>query len=156
MSDEPRIDAWNRRVDWPLTALAVVFLGSYAWSVLDTSLDEPTQDGFELLFRVIWALFGIDYLTRVYLARRKWRFVGNHLPDLLILLLPMFRQLRALRLVTAIGVLNRQLRADFRGRVAIYVGGTVALVCLVASLAVLDAERNAPNASITTFGDALW
>lgn len=30
------------------------------------------------------------------------------------------------------------------------------LVGFVASLAVLDAERDAPNASITTFGDALW
>ncbi len=156
MSDEPRVDAWNRRLDWPLTALAVVFLGSYAWSVLDTSLDERAQDGFELLFQVIWVLFGIDYLARVYLARRRWRFVGTHIPDLVVLLLPMFRQLRALRLIIAIGILNRELRADFRGRVAIYVGVTVVLVCLVASLAVLDAERDAPNATITSFGDALW
>ena len=33
---------------------------------------------------------------------------------------------------------------------------TVSLVGFVAALAVLDAERDAPDASITTFGDALW
>jgi voltage-gated potassium channel len=68
----------------------------------------------------------------------------------------MFRPLRALRLVAVLGVLNRQLRDDFRGRVAVYVGGTVGLVAFVASLAVLDAERSAPDAQITDFGEALW
>jgi voltage-gated potassium channel len=37
-----------------------------------------------------------------------------------------------------------------------YVVGTVMLIAFVASLAVLDAERYAPDSSITTFGDALW
>jgi voltage-gated potassium channel len=32
----------------------------------------------------------------------------------------------------------------------------VVLVGFVASVAVLDAERDAPDASITTFGDAVW
>ena len=68
----------------------------------------------------------------------------------------MFRPLRALRVVTVISVLNRQLRDDARGRIAVYVVVTVALVGFVASLAVLEAERNAPEASITTFGEALW
>jgi voltage-gated potassium channel len=101
-------------------------------------------------------VFGLDYLVRISLARRRWYFIGTHLLDLAILLLPMFRPLRAMRVVTVISVLNRQLRDDARGRVAIYIGGTVVLVGFVAALAVLDAERNAPDASITTFGEALW
>jgi len=43
-----------------------------------------------------------------------------------------------------------------RGRVAIYVAGAMSLVLLIASLAVLDAERGAQNATIKTFGDAAW
>jgi voltage-gated potassium channel len=58
--------------------------------------------------------------------------------------------------ITVISVLNRQLRNDVRGQVVAYVVGTVALVGFAASLAVLDAERNAPDASITTFGEAVW
>jgi len=53
-------------------------------------------------------------------------------------------------------VLNRQLRDDARGRVVFYVVGTVALVGFVSSLAVLDAERDVPAASITSFGEAVW
>ncbi|MCW0213826.1 MAG: ion channel [Pseudonocardia sp.] len=154
--DEPRIATWDRRVDWPLTALAVVFLAGYAWQVLDTTLAPWVDTLLEIVLTATWVIFGIDYLIRIGLARRRWRFIGTHLLDLAILLLPMFRQLRVLRLVTVIGVLNRQLRDDFRGRVAVYVGGTVGLVAFVSSLAVLDAERYAPDSQITDFGEALW
>src|SRR5215203_3913450 len=101
MEDEPRIAAWNAKVDWPLTGLTLVFLAGYAWQVLDTSLDPRARGVLDL-------------------------------------------------------VLNRQLRDDFRGRVPIYVGATVGLVGFVAALAVLEAERSAPDASITTFGEAVW
>jgi voltage-gated potassium channel len=103
-----------------------------------------------------WVLFGIDYVVRLALARQRWRYFRTHLLDLVILALPMFRQLRALRVITVISVLNRQLRGDFRGRVAVYVAASVVLVGFVASLAVLDAERDVPDASITTFGEAVW
>jgi voltage-gated potassium channel len=156
MEDEPRIAAWNAKVEWPLTGLAVAFLAGYAWQVLDTSLGPVGRDALELTLTGIWLLLGADYVVRLALARQRLRFVRSHLLDLLLLLLPMFRPLRALRVVTVIGVLNRQLRADFRGRVALYVGTTVGLVGFVAALAVLNAERNAPEASITTFGDAIW
>ncbi len=145
--DEPRVAAWNRRADWPLTALALVFLIAYAWSVLDRSISPAGRDALEGLFTAVWVVFGLDYLIRVALARRRVRYVLSHLPDLAILLLPMLRQLRILRLVTVLSVLNRQLRDDARGRVALYVAGTVSLVGFVAALAVLDAERDAPDAS---------
>ncbi|WP_181784223.1 potassium channel family protein [Pseudonocardia pini] len=151
-TDEPRIAAWDRRLDWPLTGLAVVFLGIYAWQVLDRGAPELLDTSLT----VIWAIFGADYVVRLALARRRGRFVATHLVDLLILVLPMFRQLRVLRIVTVISVLNRQLRDDFRGRIAVYVTGTVGLVAFVAALSVLEAERDAPDSSITTFGEALW
>lgn len=154
--EEPRIAAWERRMDWPLTGLAVAFLAAYAWQVLDTTLSPAARDALELLITAVWVLFGIDYAVRLALARNRRRFVVTHLIDLAILLLPMLRQLRALRVVTVISVLNRQLRDDFRGRVAVYVGATVTLVAFASALAVLDAERNAPDASITDFGEALW
>lgn len=156
MEDEPRIAAWNAKVDWPLTGLAVAFLGLYAWQVLDTGLGPEAREAVDLALTGIWVLFGVDYLVRITLARNRRRFVGSHLLDLAFLLLPMIRPLRALRVITVISVLNRQLRDDARGRIAIYVGATVALVAFVAALAVLEAERNAPDATITTFGEALW
>ena len=154
--DEPRIAAWDRRVDWWLTGLAVVFLVAYAVQVLNPDIGATGATLLEVVLTGVWVVFGLDYVVRISLAQRRWRFVYTHLVDLAILLLPMLRQLRALRVITVISVLNRQLRDDARGRVVFYVVGSVALVGFVASLAVLDAERNAPDATITTFGDAVW
>ncbi|GJF07767.1 hypothetical protein [Pseudonocardia sp. D17] len=142
--DEPRIAAWDRRVDRPLTGLAVVFLAVYTWQVLQRSLSPGAHEALDVVLTVVWVLLGVDYLVRIALARRRRRYVGTHVLDLLILLLPVLRPLRALRVVTVIGVLNRQLRDDFRGRVAVYVVGTVTLVGFVSALGVLDAERDAP------------
>ncbi len=155
MQDEPRIAAYDARVDWWLTGLAVLFLVVYAVQVLAQPVG-ATDAALEAVLTGVWVLFGLDYLVRIALARRRLRFVRTHLVDLAILLLPMFRQLRALRVITIISVLNRQLRDDVRGRVVVYVTATVALVGFVASLAVLDAERDVEGASITTFGDAVW
>lgn len=68
----------------------------------------------------------------------------------------MLRPLRLLRLLTLLNVLNRGAGRSLRGRVAVYVMGATTLVLLMSSLAMLDAERDADAASITSYGDALW
>ena len=153
-ADESRVAAWDRRVDWWLTGLALLFCRvRVVGAGPGARSDRPGR--LEWCSRHLGAVrAGLP--DPLWLAERKLRFVLRHLPDLAILLLPMFRQLRVLRLVTVISVLNRQLRDDVRGRVVLYVASTVTLVGFVAALAVLDAERQAPDASITTFGDAVW
>lgn len=155
-AEEPLVTAWERRADWPLTALALVFLAAYAWAVLDTTLSPLAHRWLDVLLWTTWALFAADYLARLVLARRRWRFVRRHPLDLLVIVLPVVRPLRVLRLVTVLVSLNRQIRGDFRGRIGVYVAGATALVSFAASLAVYDAERQHPDASITSFGDAMW
>ncbi|GAA3008039.1 potassium channel family protein [Actinokineospora diospyrosa] len=154
--DEGRLAGWEARTEWPLTGLAVAFLVAYAWQVLGTADSPAVRWWLEVWLWVVWGVFAVDYLIRLGLARRKWRFVWRHLFDLVVVALPMVRQLRALRLVTVFKVINRRVGASLRGQVGIYVGGTTLMVAFGAALAVLDAERSDPNATITPFGDALW
>jgi voltage-gated potassium channel len=79
-----------------------------------------------------------------------------HIPDLLVVALPILRPLRLLRLVVLLRILNRRATDSLRGKVAIYVAGATVIVLFCAALAVLDAERRNAHANITTFGDALW
>ncbi|MBY8848087.1 potassium channel family protein, partial [Saccharothrix sp. MB29] len=95
-------------------------------------------------------------LVRLVIAVDKRRFVTTHLFDLLAVLLPVVRQLRVLRLLTVLKLLNRRYAGRVRQRIGVYVAAVTTLVGLCASLAVLDAERRHPDASITTFGDAAW
>jgi voltage-gated potassium channel len=84
------------------------------------------------------------------------RYLGRHWYDLLVVVLPLLRPLRLLRLIPLLSVLNRRATMRLRGRVGIYVAGGASLLAFVAALAVLDVERSSPDANISDFGDAIW
>ena len=75
---------------------------------------------------------------------------------MLIIALPLLRPLRLLRLGGPLKALNRHAAAGLRGQVALYVAGGSALLAFCGALAVLDAERENPDANITNFGQAIW
>lgn len=139
-----------------LTAAAVVFLLAWAWPVLDPGLDPRVVLACRVVLGTVWALFVVDYVVRLLRAEDRRAFVARHLLDLVVLVFPVFRQLELLRLVALVLVVNRRASADLRGRVAVHLAGGALLLGLVGSLAVLDAERGAPGASITSFGEAVW
>lgn len=153
---EWRLVMWERRTEWPLTGLAAVFLGAYAWQVLQVDASPDLRLTLEFVLWATWVVFAADYLIRLTLAENKTRFFWRHLFDLLAVALPMIRELRVLRLVTVIRVLNRKASSAMRGRVGIYVATITSMVCFSAALAVLDAERGNPDSGITTFPKALW
>jgi voltage-gated potassium channel len=156
MADEPRLRTWQRRTEWPLTGLASLFLCCYAVQVLYVSASPALRNGLEVVLSGMWALFVGDYVVRFLLAVHKGRFLVRTPFDLAVVALPMLRPLRVLRLITVVTLLNRQLMHSVHRRVAVYTTGATALIGLAASLAVLDAERDTPGASITTFQDAAW
>ena len=147
-------DRWRRRTEWPLAAAAVVFLGIYAWQVIG-DVTGPSRLVGDWILDVLWILFIIDYVVSLLLAR-SWQWFWAHLVDLLVVVLPILRPLRLLRLVTLLRPLQRTVGAALRGRIVIYAIGSVALLVFVGALAVLDAERGQPAAVIHTFADALW
>jgi len=141
---------------WPLIAVACLFLAAYAWPTIDVGLPSRAGAVCGTVVTTSWVIFAADYIVRLVLAPRRWVFIRSNLLDLAAVALPALRPLRLLRLIALVGVVHRTIGTSLRGRVAIYVGGTTSFVIFLAALAVLDAERGAPDASITTMGDALW
>jgi voltage-gated potassium channel len=148
-------ETWRRLTEWPLAAVAAIFLVAYAWEII-ADLTGTAAQLAEIVIWATWLIFITDYIVNLVLAEHRWRWFRRHILDLLIVVLPMLRPLRLLRLVTLLTILNRTAGSAFRGRVVIYVTGASALLVFVASLAMLDAERADPKSSIDTFGDALW
>ena len=147
---------WEKATDWPLMAAAVIFLAAYAVPVLDPGLPSWLLDLCRWLSWITWAIFVVDLVVRLALADERLRYLARHWYDLLVVVLPLLRPLRLLRLIPLLSVLNRRAQTGLRGRVAIYVAGGASLLALVAALAVLDVERSRPDANITGFGDAIW
>lgn len=150
-----RLRAWERLTEWPLIAAALVFLVAYAWETIAALQGAPRMIT-ETTMNIIWAAFVVDYLVRLVLAPARGRWFLGHLFDLAAVALPLLRPLRLLRVVALVRVLQRNAGLALRGRIMIYAAGGAALITFIASLAVLDAERSAPGASITTFPNALW
>jgi voltage-gated potassium channel len=153
-------DALRRRYEelsqWPLVVLALLFVAAYAWGVLRPDLPGWLLLTLHLVTVVAWPVYLADYVLRLVLAEHRWRFVRQNWVDGVAVLLPLLRPLRVLSLVRVARVLDRRLTSTLHGRVAAYVTLTAALVVFMASLAVYDAERGAPGASITGYGDAVW
>jgi voltage-gated potassium channel len=155
MNSSSRLERWDSRVEWPLAGVAVVFLVVYSVQVLA----QPVGLTSRLLDGIMYALyfaFAIDYVARLILADQRTRWFFRHLLDLVIVAVPFLRPLRTLRLVVLVGALQKAFGDAIRGRIVIYTAYSVVLLVYAASLAVLDAERSAPDAKITNFGDAVW
>jgi len=155
-SSVSRVDRFERRTEWPLAVLALVFLAAYAWPILDPSLSRSWKHACTLTALAIWALFAAEFLCRLILTDRRGLYALKHIPDVLMVALPVLRPLRLLRFLVMLRMINRRATVSLRGRVIVYIVASATLVLFIAALAMLDAERGHPNANITTFGDALW
>ncbi|PNI10422.1 voltage-gated potassium channel [Arthrobacter sp. AFG7.2] len=141
--------------DWPLTVTALIFLAAYAWQVIGR-FEGSAALPLEAVMWATWGIFAVDYLANLWLADNRASWFVRNLHELVIVVLPFFRPLRLLRLVTLLSVLHRTLGDTLRGRVVTYVAGSAAMLVFVGALAVLDVEQSSPEAKIITFGDALW
>ncbi len=136
--------------------LAIAFLIAYAWPVLDPRLDPDARTWLTAVSWTIWAAFAGDFLARMVLAEDRTAYARRHWYDVALIVLPMLRPLRLLRLLALARVLNRSAAGSLVGQVTTYVVGVAVMSVGLASIAVLDAERGAHDANITTFGDAVW
>jgi len=150
-----RLERWNRVMEWPMIAAALIYMGCYAAQILGPQSDE-FQNVTNVVLWIIWGLFLIEYVVCLVITEHRVRWFWRHLLDLLIVALPMFRPLRLMRFLTTITIIEKNVGTALRGRVAIYTVGATILTIFMASLAVLDAEQGQPGANIESFGDAIW
>jgi voltage-gated potassium channel len=151
-----RVERWERKADVPLTLLALAFLASYAWQVLDPRMGSGLSEWLTVVSWAVWAAFAVDFVIRLALAEERRRYALHHWYDVALIALPLLRPLRLLRLVALLRILDRSAAGSLAGRVVVYVSGAASLAVFLGSLATLDAEQDAKGANITSFGDALW
>jgi voltage-gated potassium channel len=150
------VQRWEKRAEIPLLLLAIAFLVAYAWPVLDPRLDSDLRTTLDVASWTVWAAFIADFAARLRLADDRRAYALAHWYDVALILLPLLRPLRLLRLLAFARVLNRSAAGSLVGRVSTYVAGIAVMALGLGALAILDAEQDADGANIRTFGDALW
>ncbi|MFB4425823.1 potassium channel family protein [Streptomyces sp. QL37] len=162
MSDRPtapdpdRLKEWEQRTEVPLFAAALVFLTGYAVRVLAPVGAQPWRDIALAFVAATWLLFVVDYCVRLRLSGLGIRFVHRHWLDTAVLLLPLLRPLRMVKVYTAVQQRRNGPRMSLYARVMTYASLTAALLGFSAALAVYHQEQGAPGSTIRTFGDAMW
>lgn len=143
-------------MEWPLTIAALIFLAAYAIPIFNPDLPASALRWAEWVEWATWAFFALDYFVRLALTTNRAPWVGSNWFDLIVVVVPMLRPLRLLRLITMLNTLHRYAGSAVRGRIGVFVVGGSALIVFIGALAMLDKERGAPGANITSFGDSLW
>ncbi|CAM3194926.1 potassium channel family protein [Nocardioides dubius] len=151
-----QVERWERRAEIPLMLLALAFLVAYAWPVLDPRVSPDLAGFFAAVSWTVWGAFAVDLMVRFWMTEDRTRYAAQHWYDVALVALPLLRPLRLLRLLALVRILDRSAASNVAGLVLIYVSGAAALAVGLGALAVLDAERDASGANITTAGDALW
>lgn len=149
-----RLERYQERTDPWLFGLALLFL--LAWTARVAFRDlapDQVHRGLLILLVGIWALFLMDIVTRAALSGRPGRYLLRHPIDILVVVVPMAQPLKLLAVfATSASVATR------RGRVASGRAVVIALFLVMWSgaTAMLAVERDAPDSTITNFGDAVW
>ncbi|WP_329341293.1 potassium channel family protein [Streptomyces sp. NBC_00663] len=154
---EPRAeDRWERRTEVPLAVASLLFLAAYAIRVLAQGLTDGWRDLCLAVTLAAWALFAVDYAVRWRLSGLRLRFVRKHWLDTVVLVLPLLRPLRVVKVYEAVQRRHGRPRLALHARVIFYAGLSTVLLGFAGSLAVYQQERGATGSTMRTFGDALW
>ncbi|WP_430646051.1 potassium channel family protein [Agromyces sp. GXS1127] len=156
-----RVERRHRWVDHTAAALAILgflFVAAYTVSVLWPEFARDWRPLFNGIFIVTWVAFLADFVVRLVLtpAGERWRYTWQHPIEFLSVLIPVFRALRAVTLLRNIPALQRRTPDTVRANFVISAVLYAAMYVFFIALATLQAEREAPGATITNFGDALW
>ncbi|GAA2981231.1 potassium channel family protein [Streptomyces fulvorobeus] len=149
-------ERWERRTQGPLLVLALLFAVAYAVPVVAPGAGATTLRLCRGVEWVVWGAFAVDYAVRLLLAADRWRFVRSHPLALTAVLLPMVQPLRLLRLVSTLLLAGHRARMASQVRLTTYVAGSCVGLLMFGSLAVLEVERDSPQGTIKTLGDAVW
>ncbi|EXG80769.1 potassium channel family protein [Cryptosporangium arvum] len=148
------------RTDDVMLGLSVVFVVVLVWPVLDQGLSASAREWFHWADVTIWVIFVVEYTTRFVLAPERARFVRDHLPDLVVVLIPPLRGLRIVavlpRLLGLVSMVGRLSRQSLAVRTGTYTAILAIGVLFAGAVTVYGAERDHPDANIRTFPDAVW
>ncbi|MDQ1685709.1 MAG: voltage-gated potassium channel [Frankiaceae bacterium] len=149
----------RRATDLPMLLLSIAFIVVIIWPIASPHLGSTARTVLTATDDGIWALFALEYGALVVTAPSRRRYVLSHIPDLLMVLLPMLRPLRMLRVLrlSTVAVSGAQRsRHLLISRAPLYAAGLAGLAVVSAAVMELNAEQHAAGARIVNMGDAMW
>ena len=145
-------------LELPMSLLALV-LGLLLIVPFVFDISPTTETSLDLLGWIIWGIFLFEYLILLWLAPDKWQMIRTHPIELVLILIPIFRPLRFLRLfrgIVGIGAATQCITRMF-SRPGFHWFLAFATATIFAGAAATFAfEQGHVDGQITTLPEALW
>jgi voltage-gated potassium channel len=161
------LERFDREVALPMFVLSLLIIPLLVIP-LTVNLSHGLRNAFFAADWIVWALFAVEYLVRLYLSPKRGVFFRSHLLELAIVVLPFLRPLRVIRSARALRLLVSGRAAIFLFRGAksgreilskhnLHYLLLVAIALIVAAAAIMpELERGTPGANISNFADGIW
>jgi len=149
------VEKWEKKTEPWLLGLSILFL-LVLWLPLVHELTPEIRSVLNFADWAIWAIFAINYYILIKLSDQRWLFVRTHLFELLIVLLPLLRPLKFLRLIPIIGYFLHYTRRSMAGRLLQFAAVALVLISVPAAGLVYEIESRQADANIKSIGDAFW
>jgi voltage-gated potassium channel len=153
--EQEGLQRWEKWTTWPLLVAGLLFLVVILLP-LATPLPATTVAALEWSNWILWGIFAVDYVFRLWLAMHRWHFVKTHVVDLFVVAVPALRFLTILRLASVLLVFLRRSREVPYFVLPLYVAGFTAILIAVSAVLVYDTEARGSGSPISTLGDAVW
>ncbi len=152
----------EQRLDVPMAVLAVVWAALVAYELVAPAAH---RNELTLVGNVIWAIFAVEFLAKLWVSGRPLRFLRRRWPSVLFLVLPALRILRVVRALRLVRVLPaaRVVGSSYRaiGTARSLLGGRLAFLAVTTFVVIFSGgqllyllERQAGEGA--ALGDALW
>lgn len=151
-----RAAQWRRRTAVPTLFLSLIYTITFISPIYFYPLNHPLDVFCQIINYGVWIYFIIDYLIQLFLSTSKTKFFKTHLAELILVIVPFFRPLRALRALLFTTSASFRNRSTYLRSIPVFVAATTFLMIVIMGAAVLDVERTVPGSHIKSAGDALW
>ena len=135
---------------------AAIFFYVFCATNFHTVIAEENKFLFDMINKIVWIAFIVDYIVMLFLSRNKLHFFKSHLFHLIVVAVPFLRVLRIAMLVlmlnNVLGVIKNRVLVS----VPIYISIAATLFVFIGSASVFDAEYDLENSNIRTSEDAIW
>ncbi len=147
---------WQQKMAVPTLLLSLLFTATFVYPIYWYPTSSFAVTVCSTINYLTWAAFALDYLIQCVLAPNKKKFLRAHIFELLLVVLPFFRPLRALRALAFTTEASIRSKKSFIQSIPLVMTGAGVLMIVIMGAAILDIERNAPGSNIHTPMDALW
>ena len=147
---------WQKKMAFPTLVLSLIYTVTFAFPIYWYPVSSSVKSFCLFVNYLTWAAFAIDYLIQIWLAPHKKRYIETHIFELILIAVPFFRPLRALRALVFTSQAGIRSKKALIKSIPLVMTGAAVIMIVIMGAAILDIERNAPGSNIHTPMDALW